>query len=113
MPFSTIFLPISLALAPASANPSPQARIPFVNHGSLRNFRPVGDEVVYLQDTRRNWYRADLAVPCFNLRSSIRIGVDTRFGSTLDNTSSFIVNGERCPIRSLVRSGEPPRRERR
>lgn len=110
MSIATIFLPIALALTPASApvsdRPEPQARIPFVNHGSVRNFRPVGDDVVYLQDTRRNWYRADLAVPCFNLRSSIRIGVDTRFGGTLDSTSSFIVNGERCPIRSLVRSSE-------
>ena len=39
---------------------------------------------------------------------ALRIGVDTRFGATLDNSSSLIVDGERCPILSLVRSAEPP-----
>lgn len=100
------------ALAQATPERPPEATIPFVDNGSVRNFQPVGDDVIYLQDRRRNWYRAELNGPCLNLQSAVRIAVDTRFGSTLDRTGSFLVDGQRCPIFSLVRSGPPPRRQR-
>jgi len=104
---------LAAAADPASP-PAEEARIPFVGFHSIHTFHPVGDDVVYLRDTRRNWYRATLAGPCFNLNSAIRIAVDTRYsGDTLDNTSSFIVDGQRCPIHSLVRSDPPPRRQHR
>ena len=105
----------ALAAAPEPQRPSPQAeeaRIPFVNFRTVRTFRPVGDDVVYIQDVRRNWYRAELNGPCFNIGTALRIGVDTRYGDTLDNTSNFIVDGQTCPIHSLVRSGPPPTRRR-
>ena len=109
-------LAAALAAAPASALAPPQpeeARIPFVAFNSIRSFRPVSDTIVYIQDQRRNWYRATLAVPCFNIQSALRLAVNTRYGDTLDNTSSFIVGGEHCRIASLVRSEPPPPRRRR
>lgn len=90
-----------------------QARIPFPRSGGVRNFRTIGDDVVYFQDRQRNWYRAELAGACLGLPMALRIGFDTRFGAVLDNTSTLIVDGERCPIHSLVRSEEPPRRRSR
>ena len=108
-------LALALLAAAGAAPPQPEeARIPFVGFRTIRTFHPVGLDTVYLQDIRRNWYRATLAGPCFNLPHAIRIGVDTRYsGDTLDNTSSFIVDGQRCPIHSLVRSDPPPRRQHR
>lgn len=103
------------ALAGAPSHPSAQgeeAHIPFINFRSIRSYEPVGDDVVYIQDQRRNWYRATLAAPCFNLQSSTGLRVDTRFGTALDHTSSFIVGRERCRIQSLVHSEAPPRRRR-
>jgi hypothetical protein len=111
-------LPLAAALvaaAPPTSQPNPapeEARIPFVNFRSIYTFHPVSDEIVYLQDVHRAWYRATLYTPCFNIRGAFRIAVDTRFGDTLDNNSSFLVGGERCPIQSLVRSGPPPSRHR-
>lgn len=116
--------PIALALlvaasAPAAAEPErseqrpEEARIPFPSLGGVRNFRTVGEDTVYFQDRRRNWYRATIAGSCFGLHSAIRIGLDTRYSSTLDNTAVLIVDGQRCPIHSLVRSDPPPRRQRR
>ena len=104
------------ASASAAAPPPPEraeeVRIPFVDFGSIRTFRPVGQETVYLQDRRRNWYRATLNGPCLSLPAAIRLGIDNRYSHVLDNTSTFIVDGERCPIHSLVRSGPPPKRRR-
>jgi hypothetical protein len=109
-----LLLPIALWAAAGPAPPQPdEARIPFVGFRTIHTFHPVGDDVVYLQDVRRNWYRATLNGPCINLPHALRIGVDTRFsGDTLDNSSTFIVDGERCPIHSLVRSDPPPPRPR-
>ena len=123
----TMLLPACAALlaaqvpalaSPAEAQPArapEQVRIPFATFGTIRSFRPVGDDVVYFESTHRRWYRAELATRCFELQSAFRIGFDTRFsGSTLDNTSTLIVGRERCRIVSLTRAdGPPPRRRRR
>jgi len=108
---------IALAAAPAvqagppSAGPR-EVRIPFVAFGAIRSFRNVGDDVVYLQGRRRTWYRATLNGPCTNLPHALRIGLDTRYSSTLDNSSSLLVEGESCRIVSLVQADPPPRRRR-
>ena len=106
------------ALPAAAAPPVPAAdeevRVPFVRFGGIRSFHPVGDEIVYLQGRHsREWYRATMNGPCLNLSHALRIGVDTRFnGDVLDNSSRLLVDGDSCAIRSLVRSGPPPRRRR-
>ena len=121
-----LLLPVTAALlaaaVPAMASqpalswraPAPEeVRIPFVAFGALRSFRDDGDRIVYLEGSNRRWYRAELNGPCFNLPHALRLGFDTRFsGDTLDNTSTLIVDGERCRIASLVRSDPPPRRRR-
>jgi hypothetical protein len=119
-----LLLPVAAALLAAAvpalaAGPAPQnaggaeeVRIPFASFGSIRNFRSVGDDVVYLEGTHHRWYRAELNGPCINLPGAIRIGFDTRFnGDTLDNSSTLIVGGDSCRIMSLTRAdGPPPRR---
>jgi hypothetical protein len=117
-----LLLPVTAALlaaaVPALAGPSApqpeQVRIPLASF-TIRGFHPYGDDLVYLEGTRRQWYRAELAPRCYELQSAIRIALDTRFnGNTLDNSSSLIVGRERCRIISLTRAdGPPPRRRRR
>jgi len=99
---------------PALAGPPSaerEVRIPFVQFGAIRGFHADGDRVVYLQGRRRIWYRAELNGPCINLPHALRIGLDQRYSSTLDNSSSLLVEGERCRIVSLVQA-DPPRRRR-
>jgi hypothetical protein len=119
VPVSAAFL--AAAVPALAAQPAPtkapareEVRIPFASFGAIRNFRPVGDDVVYLEGTHRRWYRAELNGPCINLPAALSIGFDTRFnGNTLDNSSTLIVGGERCRIMSLTRAdGPPPRRAR-
>jgi len=119
-----LLLPVTAALlaaaVPAVAGPSApsapqpeQVRIPLASF-TIRGFHPDGDDVVYLEGTRRQWYRAELAPRCWELQSAIRIALDTRFnGNMLDNSSSLIVGRERCRIVSLTRADGPPPRRRR
>jgi uncharacterized protein DUF6491 len=98
------------ALAEPPARQDQEVRIPFVQFGAIRNFRPVGDDVVYFEGRRHIWYRATLNGPCLGLPAALRIGFDRRYGDTLDNSSTLLVDGEACRIQSLVRSDPPPRR---
>lgn len=112
---NAILLLAALAASPAAGRSPAEAevRIPFVQFGAIRTFRTEGDDIVYLEDRRRNWYRATLNGPCLALPMAVRLGVDRRYGSTLDNTSTLVVDGERCRIHSLVRiAAAPPRRRR-
>jgi hypothetical protein len=110
---------IILALAASSsltaaATPPAQAggevSIPFARFGGIWNFEAQDDDVIYLQDRSRNWYRAQLSGPCFGLRFADGIGVDTRGSASFDRFSTLIVGQDRCQIESLTRSGPPPRR---
>jgi hypothetical protein len=50
-----LLVPLALWAAAGAAPPQPaEARIPFVGFRTIHTFHPVGDDVVYLQDTRRN-----------------------------------------------------------
>jgi hypothetical protein len=103
-----------LAAEPAQSAPArEEVRVPLARF-TIRNFHPVGDDVVYLEGTRHQWYRAELAPRCYELQSALHIALDTRFnGDTLDNSSSLLVGRERCRIVSLTRADGPPPRRRR
>ena len=104
-------LPTPIAAAPAQA-PGEEASIPFVRLNGIRDFRPAGDDVVYLQDRAFKWYRASLYQPCFRYRHVNKIGIYDR-GNSVDRFSSLLVDGRPCRIASLVRSDGPPRKKDR
>ncbi|HET9639300.1 MAG TPA: DUF6491 family protein [Allosphingosinicella sp.] len=100
----------ALAESPVSRE---EASIPFANHRhAIRNFEAPSDEIVYLQDRQRRWYRADVGY-CFGLKWAHAIGYDTRGGMSLDSFGAILVDGERCPILSLTRSDGPPPKAKR
>lgn len=123
MKLSSLVLPLAaLALvAPAAyaETPSPQveaqkdAHIPFVNHGGIRDWRSTDKETVYIQASNRDWYKATLMSPAFDLPYANSIGFDTGPNGTLDKFSSIVVRGQRYPIVSLERiAGEPPKKQK-
>ncbi|HEX2764327.1 MAG TPA: DUF6491 family protein [Allosphingosinicella sp.] len=97
------------AAAPAAA---PEVRIPFPDRGGIRNFHAESEDVLYIQDRHRRWYRADLVGPCLGLGHALAIGYDTH-GGGFDRFSHIIVGPERCAIASLTPSEGPPRRHRK
>ncbi len=117
---SILWFPLIAAAAastPLAASPPEgdhvveQARIPLAGY-RIRSFRTVGFDTVYFRVGRRDWYRATLVGQCLALPNALRLGFDTHGSSTLDNTSTLLVDGEPCRIISLIRSDPPPRRRR-
>jgi hypothetical protein len=114
----TAMLAASLA-APALAAPPAEERargeevgIPFPGF-RLRDFRPESRDVLYIEDRRRNWYRAELIGPCLELPFARAIGIDTRGSSRFDRFSAIVVEGERCQLTSLTRSDGPPKKAKK
>ena len=115
IPLAAAALPMpapAAAADPPEAAAEEEARIPFLHLGRMRTFRTVGDDTLYVRSRSREWYRIETMGWCRNLRWAHHIGVDTNGSLTFDRFSTLIVDGDRCAIRSVVRSGEPPRRRR-
>ena len=89
------------------------ARVPFLNHHGVRDWRADGREGLYVMDARRQWYRATLMGPCNNLPFAQTIGFDSGAMDVLDRHAAIIVDGERCQFSSFVTSNPPPPRQRR
>jgi hypothetical protein len=105
----TPLLALLLAAAAPGHAPSPdqEVRIPFADFGGVRSFESYQDDVVYLEDRHRNWYKAELIGPCFGVNWAFRLGIDTRGSPDFDRFSRLIVGDERCTIGSLSRSEKP------
>jgi len=101
------------AETPPTAASTEEASIPFLHIGRPRSFRAIDEHTLYVEARRREWYRVTTFGTCRNLPWANVIGVDTHGMPSFDRTSVLIVDGERCIVRSVVRSGEPPRRRQR
>lgn len=99
---------------PAAAEFKPiEMSIPFVSHGGIRDWRAIDHDTLYVQDAHRNWYRAELMSRCFDLPFAQAIGFDASGTDRFDRFSSVVVRGQRCPVKSFVASGPPPKKERK
>ena len=104
--------PAGASFARAAAPATPEASIPFANHGGIRDWRETGDRTLYIQDSARHWYRATLMTSAFDLPYTTAIGFDTGPTDRLDKFSSVVVRGQRYAIQSLMRvDGPPPPRQ--
>jgi uncharacterized protein DUF6491 len=91
----------------------PQASIPFVQYGAIRDWRADKTRGLWIQDSHRNWYYAKLMGPCFGLDFAHTIAFDTRPMGTFDRFSAIIVPHEgRCAVQSFVPSEPPPRKQK-
>jgi hypothetical protein len=100
----------------APAKPVPlgrEARIPFVDHDTIHDFRADGNHGLWIQDQRRNWYYAKTFGPCFGLDFVNAIGVVTRGTTTLDKFGQILVDGRTCQLSSLVTSAGPPPKKKK
>ena len=97
---------------PAAAEFKPiEMSIPFVSHGGIRDWRAIDRDTLYVQDTHRHWYRAELMTSCFDLPFTETIGFAAGGTDRFDRFSSVIVRGQLCPLKSFVASGPPPKKE--
>ena len=101
-----------VAHAEAAKAPQPQASIPFVQYGAIRDWRADKTRGLWIQDSHRNWYYAKLLGPCTGLDFATAIGFVTRPPGSFDRFSTIIVPREgSCRVVNFVRSDGPPQQE--
>ncbi len=105
---------LGLAAAPAFAHSpqpapaQPEASIPFINMGGIRDWRAEGDRTIYIQDSGRHWYKATLMNRAIDLPFTEAIGFDTGPIDRFDHFSSVVIRGQHYAVQSLVRVAGPP-----
>jgi hypothetical protein len=104
-------LTLLLTFSAGMADASPEVSIPFVNHGSINDWRPDRNRGLWIQDAHRQWYYARIMEPCLGLDFAETIAFETQPSGALDRFSSILVPHEgRCHLDSLVRSDPPPKK---
>ncbi|KQZ65140.1 hypothetical protein ASD67_08000 [Sphingopyxis sp. Root1497] len=109
-------LPLSAAAAAEPASPREigvEASIAFPAYGTVRNFEADGDDGIWIEDQRRDWYYAKLTGYCPDLDFVQAIAIDTHGTARLDKFGAIIVNGQRCAFTSFVTAEKPLLRKQR
>ncbi|MDE8653057.1 DUF6491 family protein [Novosphingobium album (ex Liu et al. 2023)] len=107
LPLAAMGLAASPALA-ADSQPGARAAIPFVNHDGVRDWRAENDRTVYFEDSHRQWYKAQLVAPAFDLPYAEHIAIDSGPNGTLDQWGAILVHGQRYPFLSFEKVAGPP-----
>lgn len=102
------------AAADKAPDTAPQASIPFVDLGSIYDWKADKRQGLWIQDVHKQWYYARTLAPCLGLDFAVSIAFDTRPGGTFDRFSSIIVPDQgHCQLVSLTRSEPPPKKARK
>lgn len=97
----------------AASNVTPQASIPFANHGGIRDWQADRDRGLWVKDVHGKWFYASLMSPCTGLNFATTIGFDTRPMGTFDRWSAIVVpRWGRCVVQTLTPSDGPPRKQK-
>lgn len=85
-----------------------ESSITFPNDATIKNWRADGEDGIWVQDRKGDWYYGKFAVICRNADFALAIGIDNRGSSRLDRFATIRVGRERCPLISFVTSAPPP-----
>ena len=114
---AAMLLPLSAAAAdePAKATRAlgVESGITFPSDATIRNWQADGDDGIWIEGSRGEWFYGRFIGPCRDLNFAQGIGVDTRGVSRLDRFATILVRGERCQLGSFVTSAAPPSKKER
>lgn len=109
---AAVLLPLSAAAAdepaPASRALGVESGITFPNDATIKTWRADGEDGIWVQDRKGDWFYGKFFGPCRNLDFALGIGIDNRGTSQLDKFAAIRVGRERCQLMSFVTSAPPP-----
>jgi hypothetical protein len=109
---AALALGVSASCAAAEVT-SEETVIPFVSSIAAVEWKRISDDSVYLRGGRGEWYIVRTSNNCTRLRTSLALGFETSALDQLDRHGALLVQGQRCPVASVTRSGAPPKKARR
>jgi len=82
-------------------------QISFADLGGIHDFRPDGDEGIYIEGRNRQWYHANFFKPCRELPFNENVGFVVEPNGDLDRFSSILVGGEQCYFQTFKQVDKP------
>jgi hypothetical protein len=89
-----------------------ETAIPFISSLSSIEWKAAGSYAAYIRGGRGEWYLVRTSNRCTRLRAATAIGFETSALNQLDRHGALLVQGQRCPVASVTRSGPPPKKAR-
>lgn len=102
----TTIVPLIILGAMASAIAA-NDHIDFADLGGIHDFRPDGDQGIYIEGQNRQWYHADFFKPCRELQFNERVGFVVEPTGDLNRFSSILVGGEQCYFQTFEQVEKP------
>ena len=99
------------ASTPAAETASGETTIPFIRSSGILDFRYGAEDLVYIHGSGGQWYRVQTMGPCPRLLTANSLGFQTNGPDQLDRFSTILAEGMRCPVQSITRSEEPPKKQ--
>lgn len=87
-----------------------EQHIPFANQGGIRNWQPVDDSSLLIQDQHGQWYLARLQSATSDLAFAEQIIFLTEPGGSFGRLGVLVIKGVRHPVSSLVKAPPPSKR---
>lgn len=81
--------------------------IPFANQGGIRNWRPVDDTSLLIEDRNGQWYLARLQSASGDLAFAEQVVFLTNPGGAFGRLGALLIKGVRHPVISLVKVQAP------
>jgi hypothetical protein len=106
-------LMVAALAAMTAAMAADEASIPFANRDGIYDWRVVDTRTVLIQSLGRQWYKATLMSPCFDLPFAQRVGFQTNPDGSFDKFGAIKVRGQYCPLTSLVKTDPPAKKSKR
>jgi hypothetical protein len=111
---SLLLLTFAAGSAAAAGRDAPgETYIPYVNRDGVSEWRVGGSDSVYVRAVTGGWYLVRTMGRCSRLKSALSLGFETSALGQLDRHGAILAGGFRCPVASITRSEEPPKRRRR
>jgi len=94
-----------------AASSTPQAAIPFADHGGIYDWRANGDKGIWIQSVGGKWFYGSFMGTCLGLDTALRVGFKSEPTGQFDRWSTIVVPHEpQCHLASFEQSAGPPRR---
>ena len=103
---SALFLAGCAGTAAPDARSAGETSIPSVTR--MLEWRNGGEELLYIRSLTGQWYSVQLDGRCARLATADTLGFETSALGVLDRFGAIVAQGERCPIRSVMRIDAPP-----
>ena len=108
-----LLLALGAGCATAEApRPANETVIPFMSSLSEIEWQAASDDSLYVRGGNGDWYFVRTTNRCTRLKTSLALGFDVSAADQLDRHGAVLVQGQRCPVASITRSEEPPKRRR-